>query len=193
MEEKISRDKIIKFFRRAGWYENRKVDISKLERYYQECSYPMFESTKKFFQEFYKLKPHVFNSNSLNDDYCIYLQEIDFNYDFVHFLNQDYKFKIDNSLKHYKMNIEEIEIIDNGFKYHSDEITTNEPIQYIGNIGFVDFQMGELAETFIGESGKIYHIYTCKVYDNLFDMVYDDTIQLKNSFEYGNDKKFKVF
>ena len=61
-------------------------------------------------------------------------------------------------------------------------------------MGFCDYHLvSETGDIFIDKNGKIYRAYICKTYDNLFDMVYQDTIELKNIFEKTYPEKFEIF
>lgn len=78
------------------------------------------------------------------------------------------------------------------YEYNKKRYISKEPLQYIDIISFCDYHwISETGDIFIGENGKIYRTCICRTYNNLFNMVYQDTIELKNIFENTYHKKFK--
>lgn len=178
MEEKISKDKIIEFFRRVGWYENRKVDISEVEKYYQECNYPMFDSTKKFFQEFYNLKSYydketnqdnnLFYTNHGNQDgngngYFFLLDEYNYYETAIDDIFEYKKFIVDKSLKSFEIKTQ----------WQDDsyilKIISNEPVQIIGELGFLTSSPNDNLFC-IGKSGKLYDLWDNQVFEDIFSL-----------------------
>ncbi|MBJ8107370.1 MULTISPECIES: SUKH-3 domain-containing protein [Bacillus cereus group] len=57
---KIS-NKTIEELKKAGWYEGRKIDISENVKFLEERGFEVFESAKKFMEEFGELRINVEN------------------------------------------------------------------------------------------------------------------------------------
>ncbi|PEA81595.1 hypothetical protein COL60_24935, partial [Bacillus pseudomycoides] len=55
---KIS-NKTIEELKKAGWYEGRKIDISENVKFLEERGFEVFESAKKFMEEFGELRINV--------------------------------------------------------------------------------------------------------------------------------------
>ncbi|SFK07597.1 MULTISPECIES: SUKH-3 domain-containing protein [unclassified Bacillus (in: firmicutes)] len=55
---KIS-NKTIEELKKAGWYEGRKIDISETVKFLEERGFEVFESAKKFMEEFGELRINV--------------------------------------------------------------------------------------------------------------------------------------
>ncbi|EEM08267.1 hypothetical protein bmyco0003_49790 [Bacillus pseudomycoides] len=58
MKMKIS-NKTIEELKKAGWYEGRKIDISENVKFLEERGFEVFESAKKFMEEFGELRINV--------------------------------------------------------------------------------------------------------------------------------------
>ena len=52
-------NKTIEILKNAGWYEGRKIDISENLKFLEEKGFDIFESAKKFMEEFGELKINV--------------------------------------------------------------------------------------------------------------------------------------
>ncbi|MGG0454553.1 SUKH-3 domain-containing protein [Bacillus mycoides] len=52
-------NKTIEELKKAGWYEGRKIDISENVRFLEERGFEVFESAKKFMEEFGELRINV--------------------------------------------------------------------------------------------------------------------------------------
>ncbi|SFK07479.1 MULTISPECIES: SUKH-3 domain-containing protein [unclassified Bacillus (in: firmicutes)] len=52
-------NKTIEELKKAGWYEGRKIDISKNVKFLEERGFEVFESAKKFMEEFGELQINV--------------------------------------------------------------------------------------------------------------------------------------
>lgn len=48
-------EKVMKLLKRAGWYENRKIDITDQVKMLESSGYKVFDAAKKFMQEFGEL------------------------------------------------------------------------------------------------------------------------------------------
>lgn len=46
-------DRVIEALEMAGWYKNRRVDISNTESYYNEINIELFQRAKDFLEEFF--------------------------------------------------------------------------------------------------------------------------------------------
>ena len=58
MKREIS-NKAIEELKKAGWYEGRKIDISENIKFLEERGFEVFESAKKFMEEFGELRINV--------------------------------------------------------------------------------------------------------------------------------------
>ncbi|MFI8708219.1 SUKH-3 domain-containing protein [Bacillus sp. NPDC077411] len=52
-------NKTIEELKKAGWYEGRKIDISETVKFLEERGFEVFESAKKFMEEFGELRINV--------------------------------------------------------------------------------------------------------------------------------------
>ncbi|WP_242227416.1 SUKH-3 domain-containing protein [Bacillus cereus group sp. BfR-BA-01315] len=52
-------NKTIEELKKAGWYEGRKIDISENVKFFEERGFEVFESAKKFMEEFGELRINV--------------------------------------------------------------------------------------------------------------------------------------
>ena len=148
-------ERIIKMLEVAGWHPGRSVDITAVESYYETCEVPLCESARCFFREFYGLaenwwvdqeyKPNVSNDFFFSPEPSGYLEIKDHMFD-----DADYKMPSTDFIR--------------------VENLANEPFVYIGSIGY-----NYPAETWIGESGKIYatHEYDeiAHVFNNIVELI----------------------
>ena len=168
------REKIYTMLRLAGWYENRKVDISKAESYYKSIDLEMFDSVKAFYREFY----------GIAEDWYIKVEDINWAPDFEFML-----FPFENvnfGIKDYMFDDAEYKILSLGYKNVLS--LAKEECVIIGNIGYY-----YPARVWMDKRGNFYttHEYSddVKVFASVIELIEDelscvelDTVMIPNKF-----------
>ncbi|MBU5484333.1 SUKH-3 domain-containing protein [Clostridium sp. MSJ-11] len=153
--DKVNR--IIKAMENAGWFNNRQVEISNIEKYYNERGITLFSSAKKFFLEF----------SGIASKWYIEVRNLHHAPDFT-FELFPYPISYKTDVRDYMFDDAEFMVYSED--YQGVERKANEGFILVGQIGYY-----YPACVWIGESGKLYatHDYDEQVYvfNSVFELI----------------------
>lgn len=157
-------ERVVEALKMAGWYKNRRVDITNTESYYNEINIELFQRAKDFFSEFF----------GIAGQWYIEVINLDHSPDFSFYLcpypnPHPSPYNID--ARDYIYDNEQYEVYSTAYEAVLD--LANENIIFVGEIGYY-----YPARVWIGEGGKLYttHEYDDKVcvFASIVELILDE-------------------